>query len=130
MRYKTIRHADAEFVDTLWELRFRVPLSKRDTVEVLAVLVDVLHSVVAQRLFEGLPAIQLTTEELKLCFRFSINREHRETLEKQFGHKEISDTRVNFMFFVLATIHQKFKFNSDDFPSMFEEHLMMTEYIV
>lgn len=129
MRYRTIRHNDEEFVDTVWELRFQTQLSKRETVEVLAVLVDVVQSVVAQRLFEGIPAIQLTMEEIKLCFRFSINKEHMETLEKQFGHKEISDTRVNFMFFVLATIDQRFKFNSDDFPSGLEEKLMMSEYI-
>jgi hypothetical protein len=128
MSFQIIRNENEETFDVIWTAQFVPHISILDTVRVLQLIADTLSGSVAAKLFEGLPAVEITESQITLRFRFSNNPDHIRTVEHAIGRSELAYHRTNFTFYVLAVINQQFKLD-DSLPPGFEETLNMPDYI-
>lgn len=125
-RLEFLEPTSKDYFDVLVEAGYTTPLHSHDLLGVLHQITTILQTKVAGLLFDALSYVEITENTLSLQFRFY----HGKDWEAIFHGKEDSSTlRMQFIFFLFASIDTQYALSDVPFPSDFRVFLTLPQYL-
>lgn len=116
-----------EYFDVLVEVEFAKPLAVGEIVTLAQTIGEILTGRLAQVLFEYLSRLELDERGIKMQFRFYHNHQLHPDLVKV---GDPSMLRMQFIFFVFASIDAIYPLGDVPFPPDFREFIKLSEYVL
>jgi hypothetical protein len=121
--FETVDGPTEDSFEAIVEVGLAQPLTPSSMVELLQALLQPLSGSLADRVFEGLTYLEITTSTLRTRFRFARTPSGSEVSREEL--ENLARLRPQFLFYVFASLDRSFHLVDVPFPPDFRDFLSL-----